>query len=155
ARWSRAVAIAPVEHNCTNRSRCVRYRPRRPTYLATLDAISIRSMFSSGKKGSAPVAAVIVASCLFASGGALMKASDGFTRVWPSSAVVVLFVVGAYLFAMALRTNGLGAVWVVGLGIEAVVSIVLGLVLFSEQFSSFQIAGLVLILGGTVLTELA
>jgi len=101
------------------------------------------------------MAAVIVASCLFASGGALMKVSDGFTRVWPSAAVIMIFSVGAFLLARALRTEGLSTVWIVGLGIEAAVSTVLGMWFFSEQFSSFQIAGIVLILGGTVLTELA
>jgi multidrug transporter EmrE-like cation transporter len=106
-------------------------------------------------KGSGSMAAVIVASCLFASGGALMKVSDGFTRVWPSAGVLIVFGLGAYLFARALRTEGLSTVWIVGLGIEAAVSTVLGLWFFSEQFSSFQIAGIVLILGGTVLTELA
>ncbi len=106
-------------------------------------------------KGSGRMAAVIVASCLFASGGALMKVSDGFTRVWPSAGVIIMFSVGAFLFARALRTEGLSTVWIVGLGIEAAVSVVLGMWLFSEQFSNFQIAGIVLILGGTVLTELA
>ena len=101
------------------------------------------------------MAAVIVASCLFASGGALMKVSDGFTRVWPSLGVIAMFCLGAFLVARALRTEGLSTVWIIGLGIEAVVSIVLGMLLFSENFSSFQIAGIVLIVGGTVLTELA
>jgi multidrug transporter EmrE-like cation transporter len=101
------------------------------------------------------MAAVIVTSCLFASGGALMKVSNGFTRMWPSAGVVVMFCLGAFLFARALRTEGLSTVWIVGLGIEALVSVTLGMVLFSEQFSNFQIAGMALILGGTVLTEFA
>jgi multidrug transporter EmrE-like cation transporter len=106
-------------------------------------------------KGTGSMTAVIVASCLFASGGALMKVSDGFTRVWPSAGVVLLFGLGVVLVARALRTEGLTTVWIVGLGVEAAASVVLGLWLFSEQFSNFQIAGIVLILGGTVLTELA
>ena len=108
-----------------------------------------------GMKGSGTMATVIVASCLFASGGALMKVSDGFTHLWPSAGVIVMFSVGAFLLARALRTEGLSTVWIVGLGIEALVSVGLGMLLFSEQVSSFQIAGVVLILGGTVLTELA
>ena len=108
-----------------------------------------------GMKGTRSMAAVIVASCLFASGGALMKVSDGFTRMWPSAGVIAMFCLGAFLVARALRTEGLSTVWIVGLGIEAVVSVMLGMLLFSEQFSNFQIAGVVLILGGTVLTELA
>ena len=84
-----------------------------------------------------------------------MKVSDGFTQMWPSAGVILMFGIGAFLLARALRTEGLSTVWIVGLGVEAAVSVVLGLWLFSEQFSSFQIAGFVLILGGTVLTELA
>jgi multidrug transporter EmrE-like cation transporter len=106
-------------------------------------------------RGSVSLGAVVLASCMFASGGALMKVSDGFHRLWPSLATVALFVAGAYLFATALRSEALATVWLIGLGIEAVVSIVLGLLLFSEQLSSFQIAGMALIVGGTLLTELA
>jgi multidrug transporter EmrE-like cation transporter len=101
------------------------------------------------------MAGVIVASCLFASGGALVKVSDGFTRVGPSLGVVGMFVVGALLFARALRNDALTTMWIVGLGIQAAVSVVLGMWLFREDISSFQIAGIVLIVGGTVLTELA
>ena len=101
------------------------------------------------------MAIVIVASCLFASGGALLKVSDGFTELWPTAGVLVMFGIGTYLLARALRTGGLSTVWIVGLGVEAVVSVVIGIWFFSEQVSSFQIAGVVLILGGTVLTELA
>jgi multidrug transporter EmrE-like cation transporter len=100
------------------------------------------------------MAAVIVASCLFASGGALMKVSNGFTRMWPGAGVIVLFCLGAFLVARVLRSEGLSTAWIVGLGIEAVVSVMLGMVLFSEQFANFQIAGMVLVLGGTVLTVL-
>ena len=38
---------------------------------------------------------VIAASVAFAVGGAFMKVSVGFTRVWPTVVVIVLFVAGA------------------------------------------------------------
>ena len=107
-------------------------------------------------KGSGSMAAVIVASCLFASGGALMKVSDGFTRVWPSAGVIDRVRSRRLPVRQGAADRGtVDASGSSGSGIEAAVSVVLGLWLFSEQFSSFQIAGIVLILGGTVLTELA
>ena len=84
-----------------------------------------------------------------------MKVSDGFTQMWPSVGVIAMFCVGAISWSRERYGPRVVDGWIIGLGIEAVVSVVLGMLLFSEKFSSFQIAGIVLIVGGTVLTELA
>ncbi|MBA3289810.1 MAG: QacE family quaternary ammonium compound efflux SMR transporter [Acidimicrobiia bacterium] len=91
---------------------------------------------------------VLGASIAFAVGGAFMKSADGFTRLWPSVAVVVLFIVGAVLLAQAVRVQGLSTAYAVGLGLEAVVSVALGRWLFGEQLSVSQLAGVGLILAG-------
>jgi multidrug transporter EmrE-like cation transporter len=96
------------------------------------------------------VAAVILASLAFAIGGAFMKASDGFSRPWPSAGVAVLFLAGAVLLGFAVGAEGLSTAYTIGLGIEAVVSIGLGHWMFGERLTAPQVLGVVLILAGVV-----
>jgi multidrug transporter EmrE-like cation transporter len=96
------------------------------------------------------VAFVLAASGAFAVGGAFMKASLGFTRVWPSLAVVALFVLGAFLLTRAVQLAGLSTTYAIGLGVEAVMSTILGRYLFGEHLSSSQLLGVSLIVAGVV-----
>jgi multidrug transporter EmrE-like cation transporter len=91
---------------------------------------------------------VIAASLAFATGGAFMKAAAGFTRPWPSAAVVALFVVGAFLLARAVVADGLSTAYTYGLGVEAILSIVVGMCWFGERLSPVQLIGISLIIVG-------
>ena len=83
-----------------------------------------------------------------------MKASDGFTRPGPSAAVLALFVGGAVLLTYAVKSQSLSSAYVVGLGLEAVVSIGLGLWLFGERLTWTQGIGVVLIVAGVTSVRL-
>ena len=84
-----------------------------------------------------------------------MKASNGFTRLWPSIAVAALFLAGSVMLARAVRGQGLSTAYVLGLGMEAVVSIGLGMWLFGERVTPGQIAGIVLITAGVAIVRIA
>jgi multidrug transporter EmrE-like cation transporter len=88
---------------------------------------------------------VLLASIAFAAGGALMKLSDGFARLWPSVAVAALFVGGAVLLARAIQTDQLATIYVVGLGLEAIITVGLGVAVFGEHLTVPHTAGLILI----------
>ena len=96
--------------------------------------------------GSLPT--VTLASLAFAVGGAVMKPSHGFSRLWPSLAVAALFLTRAVLLARAVQTNQLATTYLIGLGIEAANTIALGLILFGEHLSVFRLGGLILIAAG-------
>lgn len=98
---------------------------------------------------------VVVASLAFGVGGAFMKASNGFTRLWPSVTVAALFVVGSVMLARAIRDDGLSTAYIVGLGVEALVAIGLGLALFGEQLTVPRAAGLLLITAGVAVVRFA
>ncbi|MEZ5265653.1 MAG: SMR family transporter [Acidimicrobiales bacterium] len=91
---------------------------------------------------------VIAASCAFSVGGALMKASEGFQRLRPTMAVLVLFVLGAACMARALHRDQLSRAFIIGLGIEAVVSVLIGITVLGERLSGPQLAGVALIVVG-------
>ena len=91
---------------------------------------------------------MIAASTAFALGGAFMKVSDGFVRVWPSLAVVGLFVLGSFLLTRAVHAGGLATSYTFGLGVEAILSIILGMYVFGERLSPAQLIGIALIVVG-------
>jgi len=89
-----------------------------------------------------------LAAVLFTSGGALMKSSDGLTRLWPSLACLACFVGGAALQAVAMRGNQMGVTHIFVLGLEAVLALALGALLFQESLSPAKVGGTVLIVVG-------
>jgi multidrug transporter EmrE-like cation transporter len=91
---------------------------------------------------------VIAASAAFAAGGAFMKAAGGFTRLWPSAAVIASFVVGAFFLTRAVQRSGLASAYTVGLGIEAIMVVTVGVGLLGERPSPTKVIGIVLILLG-------
>jgi multidrug transporter EmrE-like cation transporter len=77
-----------------------------------------------------------------------MKASAGFTRLWPSVAVISLFVLGAYLLTQAVRASGLATAYTFGLGLEALMTILLAIYWFGERLTPTKLVGIALIVLG-------
>jgi small multidrug resistance pump len=96
---------------------------------------------------------LLIASGAFAIGGALMKPSDGFTRVLPSVGVVLCFFAGAVFLTLAVQTGTLSGTYVAGLGLEALVSIGVGVLVLGERMTVVQLTGMVLMLAGLVLVH--
>jgi len=94
------------------------------------------------------MATIIIGSLAFSVGGAFMRLSDGFTRLWPSVIVATCFVVGAGFLAKAVNRGGLSTTYVIGLGLEALISVGIGLALLGERLSASQSAGVAIILVG-------
>ncbi len=94
--------------------------------------------------------AILVGSLAFSVGGAFMGTSAGFTRLWPSVIVAACFVIGSAFLAKAVHRGGLSTTFVVGLGFEAVMSVVIGLALLNERLTGAQIVGIAIILVGLV-----
>jgi small multidrug resistance pump len=91
---------------------------------------------------------LVTSSLLFSAGGLFMKPAAGFTRAWPSAAVLVCFMIGAVFLAIAVNRGDLSRTYVIGLGIEAVVSVAVGLLLLNERLSVQQGVGVLLIVAG-------
>lgn len=98
---------------------------------------------------------VLCGSMAFAVGGAFMKASDGLTRFTPTLVVLISFVVGAGLLTRAVASSNLSTTLVVGLGIEAVLTMIIGFMFLGDRVSLGQAAGMILVVGGVALVELA
>ena len=79
-----------------------------------------------------------------------LKYSEGFTRPWPSVITVVGMVVGFYYLSQALKVIPIGTGYAVWVGIGAVGTAVLGIVLFGESASPARLACIGLIVAGIV-----
>lgn len=77
-----------------------------------------------------------------------LKASDGFTRLWPSVFTVVLLVVSLYLLSLALRDIPISTAYAVWTGIGATGTALAGVLLYSEPAGYAKLACLALIIGG-------
>jgi multidrug transporter EmrE-like cation transporter len=94
---------------------------------------------------------VVAASLCFASSGVAMKFSDGLTRPLPSVLLGLLVLVGATFQTFAMRYAGLGTTYLIVLGLEAVMAMVLGTIFFHETFSLKTIAAVSFVAVGIAL----
>jgi multidrug transporter EmrE-like cation transporter len=94
---------------------------------------------------------LIAAAAVFAIGGIFMKWSEGATRLLPTIAFSCLFLLGAWLQAVAMRRTDLGVAYIVVLGLEAALAFLFSVFLMNEVTSMPRILAVCLILLGVVL----
>ncbi len=76
--------------------------------------------------------------------------TQGWTKLWPSVATIVLMLISFYCLAQAVRTIPVGTGYAVWTGIGAVGTAALGVVLFKEPMSALRIGCILLIVAGIV-----
>lgn len=92
---------------------------------------------------------VLMASGLLEAGWALaLKASEGFTRLWPSVWFVVLAGASFLGLAYALRSLPVGVAYAVWTGIGAAVTATIGMVWLGEGTSVLKIVSIALVIAG-------
>lgn len=79
-----------------------------------------------------------------------MKASEGFTKPWPTALMAVSALVGLWLLSLAMRSLPLGVAYPVWVGIGAVGAFLLGVFAFGETASALRILSVGLILAGII-----
>lgn len=85
----------------------------------------------------------------------LMKASDGFTKPWPTVGTIAFMVVSFGLLSMAMKTLPLGTAYAIWTGIGAVGAFVVGVMVLGEALTPMRIGGVALIVSGLVVLKLA
>mgnify|MGYP001769165216 CR=1 FL=1 len=84
-----------------------------------------------------------------------LKYSEGFTRFWPSVWTLVAMVASMVLLAIAMKSLPVGTAYAVWVGVGAVGTAALGIVLFGEAATAGRLASLALIVAGIVGLKLA
>ena len=91
---------------------------------------------------------LILASVCFAAGGLFMKLSDGLSRAWPAAGVYIFFIAGATLQTLGMRHSDLGVSYIVVLGLEAVITLLISVWYLHETSSFSRIAAVALVVIG-------
>jgi quaternary ammonium compound-resistance protein SugE len=91
---------------------------------------------------------LIIAGILEVAWAVGLKYTDGFSRLWPTVATVVLMLGSFWCLAQAVRVLPLGTSYAIWTGIGAVGTAIAGIVLFKEPATAARLACIVLIVAG-------
>lgn len=84
-----------------------------------------------------------------------LKYTDGFTRLWPTVVTVVAMAASVALLGIAMKGLPVGTAYAVWVGIGAVGTAILGIVLLGEPANAGRLISLALILAGIIGLKLA
>jgi len=96
--------------------------------------------------GAAIVCEVIATSAL--------KASDGFSRLWPSVITALGYLVSFYLLALALKTIPVGVAYAIWSGLGIVLIAGIGWLVFGQKLDAAALLGMALIIAGVAVMNL-
>lgn len=100
--------------------------------------------------------AIVAIAGLLETGWALgLKYSDGFTRLWPSVATLVMAVASFWLLSLAMKSLPVGTAYAVWVGIGAIGTAIAAVFLFHEPVNVMRVAGVLLILAGIISLKFA
>lgn len=84
-----------------------------------------------------------------------LKYTEGFTRLWPSIFTIASMGLSLWLLSVAMKSLPMGTAFAVWVGIGAVGTVILGIVLFGESASPARLFSVALIVAGIVGLKLA
>ncbi|MDQ0214519.1 small multidrug resistance pump [Oikeobacillus pervagus] len=87
-------------------------------------------------------------------GTSLLKASEGFTRLYPTIGVAVAFIGSFFFLSMAIKTIPLNTAYALWSGIGVVATTTISVLIWKEKINGASIAGITLILIGVVILNL-
>lgn len=79
-----------------------------------------------------------------------LKASAGFTKLWPSLLVILGYVIAFYCLSMALKTVPVGIAYAIWAGLGIVLISAVGWLIFDQKLDFAGIVGMALIVAGVV-----
>jgi small multidrug resistance pump len=103
---------------------------------------------------SASLLALTVAILAETSATTALKASQGFTRLWPSVIVVMGYAIAFYSMTVALRTLPIGVVYAIWSGVGIVLISLLGRLVYGERLDAAAMGGIALICMGVLVIQL-
>ena len=100
--------------------------------------------------------AILVLAGLFEIGWAIgLKYTEGFTRLWPTVGTVLAMAISLGLLGIAMESLPVGTAYAVWVGVGAVGTAILGIVLLGEPANAGRMISLALILAGIIGLKLA
>lgn len=84
-----------------------------------------------------------------------LKYTEGFTRLWPTVGTVLSMIVSLWLLGIAMKSLPLGTAYAVWVGVGAVGTAILGIILLGESANFWRLFSLGLIVAGIIGLKLA
>ena len=99
---------------------------------------------------------LLVLAGLFEVGWAIgLKYTDGFSRLWPTTGTLAAMAISLGLLGIAMKSLPVGTAYAVWVGVGAVGTAILGIVLFGEPANMGRVFSLGLIVAGIIGLKLA
>lgn len=99
---------------------------------------------------------LLIVAGLFEVGWAIgLKYTEGFTRLWPSLGTAAAMVVSLGLLGLAMKSLPVGTAYAVWVGVGAVGTVIMGVLLFNEPMGVLRLVSVLLIVAGLVGLKLA
>ena len=83
-----------------------------------------------------------------------LRASEGFTRLWPSVIVVVGYSLSFYALSLTLKAFNVGVVYAIWSGVGIVLIALLAFILYGQKLDWPAVIGMALIVAGVVVINL-
>jgi quaternary ammonium compound-resistance protein SugE len=99
---------------------------------------------------------ILVLAGLFEVGWAIgLKYTDGFSKLWPTVGTVAAMAISLGLLGIAMKSLPVGTAYALWVGVGAVGTVILGIVLFNEPVNALRMISVGLIIAGLVGLKLA
>ena len=99
---------------------------------------------------------ILVVAGLFEVGWAIgLKYTAGFTRLWPTLWTALSMIISLWLLGIAMKALPVGTAYSIWVGVGAVGTVILGIVLFEEPASVARMVSVGLIIAGIIGLKLA
>ncbi len=109
-----------------------------------------------GLRGCKMAWLILLVAGLFEVGWAIgLKYSEGFTRFWPSTWTAITMLISLGLLGIAMKSLPVGSAYAVWVGVGAIGTALLGILLFGEAVTAARLISLALILAGIIGLRLA
>lgn len=87
-------------------------------------------------------------------GTSMLKASEGFTKLYPTLLTIVAFVISFYFVSLTLKTLPLNMTYAIWSGVGAVATALISVLIWKEKINTGSMVGIGLIVVGVVVLNL-
>lgn len=98
-----------------------------------------------------PFVLLLVAITTEIAGTTALRMSAGFTRLGPSAGVVVSYILSFYLYSLVIKRLPMGVAYAVWAGLGTAGVVLIGVLVWRDQLSIWQIFGIMLVVAGAVM----
>lgn len=94
---------------------------------------------------------ILVVAGLFEVGWAIgLKYTEGFTRIWPTIWTVLAMIISFWLLGIAMKSLPVGTAYSIWVGVGAVGTVILGMLLLGEPANAGRLISVLLIIAGII-----